>query len=61
MREMRNAFIILVGKPEENRPREDQGVDVKILEWILGQKGGKVWTGFILLRIGISGGLLCSQ
>jgi hypothetical protein len=37
---------------------EDLGVDEKIiLEWILG-KGGKVWTGFVCLRIGTSGGLL---
>jgi hypothetical protein len=29
-----------------------------ILEWILGKEDGKVWTGFIWLRIGTSGGLL---
>jgi hypothetical protein len=38
---------------------EDLGVDGKIiLEWILGNYGGKVWTRFIWLRIGTSGGLL---
>jgi hypothetical protein len=29
-----------------------------ILEWILGKQVGKVWTGFIRLRIRTSGGLL---
>jgi hypothetical protein len=38
---------------------EDLGIDGKIiLEWILGKQGGEVWTGFIWLRIGTSGGLL---
>jgi hypothetical protein len=29
-----------------------------ILEWILGRCGGKMCTGFISFRIGISGGFL---
>jgi hypothetical protein len=29
-----------------------------ILKWILGKYGGKEWTGFIWLRIGISSELL---
>jgi hypothetical protein len=34
---MRNAYKILVGKPERKRPLEDLGIDRKIiLEWILG-------------------------
>jgi len=34
------------------------GIDGKvILEWILEKQIGKVWTGFIWFRIGISGGL----
>jgi hypothetical protein len=38
---------------------EDVGVDERIiLEWILGEYGGKVWTGCIWLRIGTSRGLL---
>jgi hypothetical protein len=37
----------------------DLGVDGKItLDWILGKQNGKVWIGFIWLRIGTSGGLL---
>jgi hypothetical protein len=32
---------------------EDLGVDGKvILEWMLGKWGGKLWHGFIWLRIG---------
>jgi len=59
MRETRYAFSIFLGKPERKNHLEDLGVDVKIiLEWILGKLGGRVWTGFIWLRIGISGGLL---
>jgi hypothetical protein len=38
---------------------EDLDVDRKIiLELILGKYGVKVWTGYIWLRIGTSGGLL---
>jgi hypothetical protein len=47
----------LVGKPERKRPlgRPDWKI---ILAWFLGKKGGKLFTGFIWLRIGSSGGLL---
>jgi hypothetical protein len=49
----------LVGKNEGKDHSEDLGVDGKILlQWILGKYGGKVWNGFIWLRIGTSGGLL---
>jgi hypothetical protein len=49
----------LVGKPEGKRPLRNLKIDGKIiLEWILGKLGGKVWTGFIWLRIGTSGGEL---
>jgi len=38
---------------------EDLGVDGRIiLEWILGKFGGRVWTEFIWLWIGTSGGLM---
>jgi hypothetical protein len=38
---------------------EDVGVDGKItLEFILRKQGGKVWTGCMWFRIGVSGGLL---
>jgi hypothetical protein len=37
---------------------EDLGVDGKILEWILGKWGGKMWTGCIWLRTGNNGGPL---
>jgi hypothetical protein len=38
---------------------ENLGVDgMIILEWILQKYDGNLWTGFIWLRIGTSGGLL---
>jgi hypothetical protein len=58
MGEIRNVYKILVGKPEPDY-LGDLGIDGKrVLEWILGKWGGKVWTGFIWYRIGTSGGLL---
>jgi hypothetical protein len=51
MGETRNAYRILVGKPEGKRP---QGRPVLILE----RYDGMVWIGLIWLRIGTSGGLL---
>jgi hypothetical protein len=54
-----NAYKILVGEPEGKNHSEDLDVDGKIiLEWILGGKGGEVWTEFIWPRIWTSGGLL---
>jgi hypothetical protein len=35
---------------------EDLGVDGRISDWILEKWGWKLWTGFIWLRIGTSGG-----
>jgi hypothetical protein len=59
MGQIRNAHKFFVGKTEGKKPLEDLDVDVKItLEWILRKQGGKVWTRFIWLRIGTSGGLL---
>jgi len=38
---------------------EELDVDGKIiLEWILGKQNVIVWTGFIWIRIGTSGGIL---
>jgi hypothetical protein len=49
MREMRNAYRILVGKPEEKRthgrPRHRQ----KLGNWC-----SNTWTGFVWLKIGTS-------
>jgi len=40
---------------------EDIGIDGSIIfKWNLGKHGGKVWIGIIWLRIGTSGGLLCT-
>jgi len=59
MGEIINAYRILVGKLEWRNSLEDLGVDGRIiLEWILGKWGVWMWTGFIWLGIGTSGGLL---
>jgi hypothetical protein len=59
MGEKRNAYRVLVGKPEENRPlgrpRRNGWI---ILKWILERQNGVVWTGLIWLKIETSGGLL---
>jgi hypothetical protein len=55
----RNAYRILVGKPEGKRPlgrprrREMDNIkmDLREIGWV-------AWTGLIWLRIGTSGGLL---
>jgi hypothetical protein len=54
-----NAYRLLVGKPEEKRPLEDQDVGGWIiLGWILEKWDGVMWTGLVWLRIGKSGKLL---
>jgi hypothetical protein len=56
-REMHEKFRL--GNLKEGYHSEDLGADGrKILEWILGRWGGKLWTGCSWLRIGTSGGLL---
>jgi hypothetical protein len=54
----RNAYKVLVGKPEGKIPLGRLGhmwVDNIKIDL---REGGVVWTGLILLRIGTSGGLL---
>jgi hypothetical protein len=57
--EKRNAYRLLVGKPEGKRPLGRQGVDGWIiLGWILERWDGVMWTGLIWLRIGTGGEVL---
>jgi hypothetical protein len=57
MADLRNAYCVSVGKPKGRDHLEDVGVDCKIiLEWILGKYDGRLWTGFIWLRMGTSRG-----
>jgi hypothetical protein len=54
---MRTVFWFEKLKGRNNS--EDLILDGKIiLEWILGQRGGKMWTGFNWIRIGTRGDLL---
>jgi hypothetical protein len=61
MGEKRNAYRILVGKPEGRRPLgrpsrrwvDNIKIDIREIGW-----DGVAWTGSIWLRIGTSGGLL---
>jgi hypothetical protein len=59
MREGRNVYRVLVGKPEGKRPLErprrrwEDGINMDLREIVWG-----VWNGFSWLRIGIVGGLL---
>jgi hypothetical protein len=51
---MRNAYTILLRRPEGKNHVGNLSVDRRIiLKWIM-----KVWTGFNLLRIGLSGGYI---
>jgi hypothetical protein len=59
MGEKRNAYRLLVGKPEGKNHEEDQDVGGWIiLGWILERWDGVMWTGFVWLRIGTGGELL---
>jgi hypothetical protein len=63
MEEKKNAYRILIGKPEGKRPLgrprymyvDNIKMDLKEREY------GVVWTGLIWLRIGTSEGLLCTR
>jgi hypothetical protein len=56
MGEKRNAYRLLVGKPEaRGRPRSRWVDNIKM---DLQEKDGVVWTGLVWLRIGTSGELL---
>jgi hypothetical protein len=52
MGEMRNAYNISV---RENTTRKTGVGGRIILEWILGKLCGRVWNGFVWLRIRING------
>jgi hypothetical protein len=58
--EMRNAYRILVGKPEGNTPLKRQSRSwVDNIKMDLRERQDRVvWTGLIWLRTGTGGGLL---
>jgi hypothetical protein len=57
---MRNVYRVLVGKCEVKRllGRPRCRWEEIILEWILKKQIGRIWTGFIWLRMGNNGRLL---
>jgi hypothetical protein len=56
---MKKPHKILVGKPEGMRDLGRSGRRRWIyMKWILRNLSGKVWIGFIWLRMGICDGLL---
>jgi hypothetical protein len=58
MVEIRNAYTILIEKPKRGDHLESIDRGIISYLWILKKDGVKMWTGFIWLRIGASGGLL---
>jgi hypothetical protein len=59
MGQKRNAYRLLVGKPEGQRPLEDPDIGGwLILGYTLEKWDGVMWTGLVWLRIGAGGELL---
>jgi hypothetical protein len=58
---MRNASKYWMENLKRRVHTEDLDLDRLILKWILGNQGGRVWTGFIWLRIGTGVRLLWTQ
>jgi hypothetical protein len=59
MVEIRIVYTILVKNLKGRDHSEGVGIDGRIiLKWILRKMCGKLWTGFIWLRIGTSDGFL---
>jgi hypothetical protein len=58
MGEISTVYRICVGKLKGRNHLEDIIDGMMILQWILKEWGMRLWTGFIWLRILISGGLL---
>jgi hypothetical protein len=54
--EWKNVYRVLVGKPEERGHLENLGIDGMLM--LLNKSDGRVWTGFIWIRIGLNGGQL---
>jgi hypothetical protein len=55
-RKVRSAYSMVVGKPEGRTDLSDRKDDNVCMGF-----NNRVWTGFIWLRIGSSGELLCTR
>jgi len=53
----RNAYSILVRKPDDDHVVDLGVIEENILKWILSKQEGRVWSGLIWLKTGVSGGL----
>jgi hypothetical protein len=58
MVETRNAYRVLVGKPQGRDDLKDPGADGTIILKGIFKKWDGAWTGLIWLSIGIGGGFL---
>jgi hypothetical protein len=58
MREIRGAYMVLVGKPKRKRPLGKPTCRWRMILKLIFKKWDGAWIGFIWLRIRIGGGLL---
>lgn len=58
MGQIRNSYMVLVGKSKERDHSVNLGIDGRILKCILKKYDWRAWTSFFWLRTGLRVGLL---